>query len=168
MSERARTWAFLVAAFLVAVALVALGSRSRGRDLETPTHEIGAQVGSSGLSTDEPRTASPDSLLEPRRVASRFLEAFLKYQEGNLERARPELLATATRRLALSLLSRPPRPARGRPTHAQIRQLYVQRYPQGRVKASASLSYGNGSDASLLEFVLTRSEQRWRVTDLYR
>jgi hypothetical protein len=174
MSERKRRLLFLAAA-LVAGAAVVLISSARDLDRNAPDSG-GASPPDSGPGSSVLARRQHDSLLRqvehrdgpggPRQVARRFLEAFINYQDGRPEQASRELVATATHRVAVSLLRRPPRPVRSKPSRARLSRLYMQR--QGRrAKASALIVYGRRRETALFEFSLEQLNGRWRVADLY-
>ena len=87
-----------------------------------------------------------------RRVARRFLNAFLRYQRGDVSpHIRRSLDATASRRLTRSLLARPPEPSR---TRGKLQSLAVYGPFAGRLKASALLAYSR-RQRSILELELS-------------
>jgi hypothetical protein len=174
MSERKRKLLFFAAA-LVAGAAVVLISSARDLDRNAP-NSGGASSPDSGPGSSILARRQEDSLLhqveqregsgEPRQVARRFLEAFINYQEGSPEQASRELVATATHRVAVSLLRRPPRPVGSKPSRARWSRLYIQRRGR-RAKASALIVYRRRNGPALFEFSLEQFGGRWRVADLY-
>jgi Ni/Co efflux regulator RcnB len=101
---------------------------------------------------------------EVRAAARRFLDAFLRYEVGDLSApVRRRLRAAATRPFAKRLLRRPPRrPAAGRfPPRATLRRVDVSFVSPRATRAVVSGAALRGGLSEEFSFVLARRGGRW-------
>ena len=136
------------------------------RETETPARSASPSRLVRGTEPPNPRQ-SRRARLAARRVAGRFIAAFVRFQGGPHDRAlRREFAATASPRVVRLLFDQPLR-SRERAVQARVRTLRIFGPWRRSVKAIAELAYPRVSERSLLELLLRSHRGRWRVVELY-
>lgn len=127
----------------------------------------GNRTGSGSSASALPATVvkpAPAPKSGPRKVAHDFAASFVGYEVGERKATR-EIRNTATPKLFRELKSDPPRlPSNGRIPKANVMNVVVGKKVRNRMEVSVSLMRSGAS--SELRLALTRTDGKWRVSEV--